>query len=63
MPVNPTVNYPGTDSIPEQFRSTMDPSALLTAAGVPMAERGTRLEETPDSTVRMTASIRPGGLS
>lgn len=32
VPVDPMVNYPGTDSIPEEFRRVMDPFALLTAA-------------------------------
>lgn len=31
-PVDPVVGYAGTDSIPEQFRSSMDPFAVLTAS-------------------------------
>jgi probable F420-dependent oxidoreductase len=32
-PVNPLVNYPGTDSIPESFHSVLDPLALIAAIG------------------------------
>jgi len=31
-PVDPVVGYAGTDSMPEQFRSSMDPFAVLTAS-------------------------------
>lgn len=31
-PVNPTVGYAGTDTIPEHFRAVLDPLALLAAA-------------------------------